>query len=60
MSDEFTCHNCRRQSVIYSDETRDDARVVCRTCGTSLGTLAQFRRLVERRARDTGEHTSRC
>jgi len=60
MSEEFACPNCRRQSVIYSDMTEDHARVVCRTCGTFLGTLAQFRRFVERRFIGTGADTSRC
>lgn len=60
MSDEFACYKCRRQSVIYPDEAEDDARVLCRTCGTSLGTLAQFRRFVERREQSANEHTSRC
>ena len=60
MSEEFACPNCLRQSVIYPDAPEDDARVICRTCGTVLGTLAQFRRFVERRVREVNAATSRC
>jgi transcription elongation factor Elf1 len=60
MSEEFACPKCRRQSVIYPDATEDYARVVCRTCGTQLGTLAQFRRFVERPATKAGTETSGC
>jgi hypothetical protein len=58
MSEEFTCHNCRSQSVIYPEASDDDARVVCRGCGTFLGTLAQFRRRVE--PTPAGPFTSGC
>jgi transposase-like protein len=59
MSEEFACPTCRRQSVIYPDAREDDARVVCRTCGTSFGTLSQFRRFVERFTQGAGAGTSR-
>jgi hypothetical protein len=60
MPEEFSCPNCRCQSVIYPDATDDDAGVVCRTCGMFLGTVAQFRRSVERRAPGASTVTSRC
>jgi transcription initiation factor TFIIIB Brf1 subunit/transcription initiation factor TFIIB len=60
MSEEFACPNCRRQSVIYPQSVEDNARIVCRTCGTFLGTLASLRRFVERRASGGGAQTSRC
>jgi transcription elongation factor Elf1 len=60
MPEEFACPNCRGQSVTYPDTTEDHARVVCRSCGTFLGTLAQFRRFVERRFAGAGADTSRC
>jgi transcription elongation factor Elf1 len=61
MSDEFTCPSCGRQSVVYPRAAEDDAAgVVCRTCGAFLGTLAQFRRLVERVAARAAAQTSRC
>jgi len=60
MSEDFSCPNCRRQSVTYVDTAEDDAGVVCRTCGTFLGTLAQFRRFVARRAPPGAAQTSQC
>jgi hypothetical protein len=60
MSEEFACPNCERQSVVYPHGAEDDARVVCRTCGTFLGTLAQFRRFIERRSSAAAIETSRC
>ena len=60
MSDEFACPSCGSQSVVYPHAAEDDAGVVCRTCGAYLGTLAQFRRLVERVAARAAEATSRC
>ena len=59
MSEEFAGPNCRRQSVIYPDATQDHGRVVCRTCGAFLCTLAQFRRFVQRRAPGAEADTSR-
>jgi len=60
MSEEFTCPNCHHQSVIYLDTSKDDAVVECRTCGKLLGTLAQFRRAVERHVLRDGGVVSRC
>jgi transcription elongation factor Elf1 len=60
MSDEFACPSCGCQSVVYPHAAEDDAGVMCRTCGTFLGTLAQFRRFVERVAARATEVTSRC
>jgi transcription elongation factor Elf1 len=60
MSQEFACPNCRRQSVVYADAAEDDARVVCRTCGTFLGMLTQLRRFLERRAPGPNVQTSGC
>lgn len=60
MSEEFTCPNCMCQSVIYPKNAADDERVTCRTCGTFLATLPQFRRLIEQRPRRHGIHTSGC
>jgi len=60
MPEEFACPNCRRQSVIYPDATEDHTRVVCRSCGSFLGTLAQFRRFVERHGPGASMKTSRC
>ena len=60
MPEEFSCPNCRRQSVIYPDAKADHTRVVCRSCGTFLGTLTQFRLFVERGAPGVGMDTSRC
>jgi hypothetical protein len=61
MSEEFTCPNCRSQSVIYRDgPDDDDGWVVCRTCGTFLDTLARFRRRVESRAANADTYTSGC
>jgi ribosomal protein S27E len=61
MSEEFTCPNCRSQSVVYPDAQDDgEARVLCRTCGTFLGTLAQFRRRVEARTARAATFTSGC
>ncbi len=59
MSEEFAGPNSRRQPVIYPDVTQDHGRVVCHTCGLFLGTLAQFRRFVQRRAPGAGADTSR-
>jgi transcription elongation factor Elf1 len=47
MPKEFTCPSCGSQSVVYPQSPDDDASVVCRTCGTYLGTLSQFRRLLQ-------------
>jgi transcription elongation factor Elf1 len=60
LSKDFTCPNCRSQSVVYPDALADEAGVICRSCGTSLGTLAQFRRLVEQRPAHAGIPPSGC
>jgi transcription elongation factor Elf1 len=52
MMEEFACPNCRHQSVVYPDANEDRGRVVCRTCGAFLGTLAQFRHFVVQRTTD--------
>jgi transcription elongation factor Elf1 len=52
MPDEFTCHNCNSQSVVYPEQWNEDARVVCRGCGTPLATMAQFRNRIERHRRE--------
>jgi transcription elongation factor Elf1 len=59
-ADEFTCPNCRSQSVNYPDAARDWQSVTCRGCGAWLGTLAEFRRFVRRHALRSGEVTSGC
>jgi hypothetical protein len=41
------CPSCRNQSVIHLDDAQiDEARVVCRICGTFLDTLAQHERMM--------------
>ena len=60
MSEDFACPNCQHQSVIYQDASKDDAIVECRTCGAVLGTLAQFRRFIERHVRRDGGVVSHC
>jgi hypothetical protein len=57
-SDEFACPNCRSQSVNYPATAEDS--VTCRTCGTLLGTLAEFRRFVWRRADRSDALISGC
>jgi transcription initiation factor TFIIIB Brf1 subunit/transcription initiation factor TFIIB len=49
MKDEFVCPNCRSPSVVYPDSVDDEqAHILCRGCGMIMGTLAQFRRAVQR------------
>jgi hypothetical protein len=55
---EFTCPNCQRQSVNYPSDERQ--AVTCRSCGTRLGTLAEFRRFVEYRAVRSNALASGC
>jgi len=60
MQEEFTCPKCSCQSIIYPDLPDDDDYVVCRTCGTFLGSVRQFRRFVERRPVRPGEAVTGC
>jgi transcription elongation factor Elf1 len=60
MPDEFACPNCHCQSVVYPDDTADDDTVLCRSCGTVLGTLNQFRRYIERWTQNHGPFTTGC
>jgi transcription elongation factor Elf1 len=55
---EFTCPNCQRQSVNYPPD--DQLSVTCHSCGTFLGTLAEFRRFVKHRAVRSNRVTSGC
>jgi hypothetical protein len=57
-SDEFACPNCRSQSVNYPEAA--EQAVTCRTCGTLLGTLAEFRRFVWRHAIRSDASVSGC
>jgi hypothetical protein len=60
MQEEFTCPKCSCQSIIYPDLPDDDDHVVCRTCGTFLGSVRQFRRFVERRPVRPGAAVTGC
>jgi transcription elongation factor Elf1 len=55
---EFTCPNCHKQAVKYPADDRQS--VTCHSCGTPLGTLAEFRRFVEHRAVRSNTLTSGC
>jgi len=57
---EFSCTRCRSQSVSYPTLLTDDGHVTCRNCGALLGTLAQFRRIAERRSAAATVPTTGC
>jgi hypothetical protein len=61
MKDEFACRNCRSPSVVYPDSVDDErAHVLCRGCGMIVGTLAQFRRAVQRVTAASASSVSGC
>jgi transcription elongation factor Elf1 len=60
MVEEFACPECEHQSVVYPDAQEERGRVVCRSCGAFLGTLAQFRTFVVRHTTLLGTLLSGC
>lgn len=51
MMDGFSCTRCDGASIEFPSDPKDDAHVVCRSCGALIGTLGQFRRNIERQYR---------
>jgi hypothetical protein len=60
MPEEFACPKCSCQSVIYPDLPEDDECVVCRSCGTVIATVSQFRRFIDRHPVHSGAPTTGC
>ena len=60
MVKEFACPKCSSQSVVYPDIRADEEFVLCRTCGATIATLCQFRKLVECHFISSGAHFSGC
>lgn len=47
MSEGFACWQCEGSSVVLPRENCDDAHVTCRKCGALMGTMTEFRGIIE-------------